>query len=82
MLANAPMTVLIADDNATSCKLLRAVLEAEGHQVIEAADGVEALDLLERQPVDAIIADLLMPNLDGYRLCREVRQNERWRSPC
>ncbi|MBV8900756.1 MAG: response regulator, partial [Verrucomicrobia bacterium] len=74
------MNVLIADDNATSCKLLRAVLEAEGHKVIEAADGVQALHLLERQPVDAIIADLLMPNLDGYRLCREVRQNERWRT--
>jgi DNA-binding response OmpR family regulator len=74
------MNVLIADDNATSCKLLRAVLEAEGHRVIEAADGVEALELMERQPVDAIIADLLMPNLDGYRLCREVRRNERWRT--
>jgi two-component system cell cycle sensor histidine kinase/response regulator CckA len=80
VLANAPMNVLIADDNATSCKLLRAVLEADGHEVVEAADGLEVLELLERQPVDAIIADLLMPKLDGYRLCREVRQDERWRT--
>jgi PAS domain S-box-containing protein len=79
VLAGVPMKVLIADDNASSCKLLRAVLEAEGYEVTEAADGREALELLERQPVDAIIADLLMPNLDGYRLCREIRRDERWR---
>src|ERR1700738_1877255 len=73
------MNVLIADDNKTSCKLLRAVLEAEGHEVIAAADGHEALGLFESHPVDAIISDLLMPNLDGYRLCREIRQDKRWR---
>jgi PAS domain S-box-containing protein len=72
------MKVLIADDNEASCKLLRALLEAEGHTVIVAADGHEALGLLERYPVDAIISDLLMPNLDGFRLCREIRQDSRW----
>lgn len=72
------MNILIADDNHTSCKLLRAVLEAEGHSVITATDGYEALDNLERHPVDAIICDLLMPGLDGYRLCREIRQDSRW----
>ncbi len=77
--ANVPMNVLIADDNNSSCRLLRAVLETEGYAVIVAADGHEALELLERHPVDAIISDLLMPNLDGYRLCREVRQDRRWR---
>ncbi len=73
------MNVLIADDNNSSCRLLRAVLETEGYEVIVAADGHEALKLLERNPVDAIISDLLMPNLDGYRLCREIRQDRRWR---
>jgi CheY-like chemotaxis protein len=72
------MKVLIADDNSASCKLLRALLEAHGHAVIVAADGREALELLERYPVDAIISDLLMPNLDGFRLCREIRQDSRW----
>jgi PAS domain S-box-containing protein len=72
------MNILIADDNHTSCKLLRALLEAEGHSVITATDGYEALDNLERHPVDAIICDLLMPGLDGYRLCRDIRQNSRW----
>ena len=72
------MKVLIADDNNASCKLLRAILEAERHRVVVAADGRQALELLESHPVDAIIADLLMPNLDGFRLCREVRRDSRW----
>ncbi len=72
------MKVLIADDNNASCKLLRAVLEAAGHAVIVAGDGQEALALLEHQSVDAIISDLLMPNLDGFRFCRQVRQDRRW----
>jgi two-component system, cell cycle sensor histidine kinase and response regulator CckA len=71
------MKVLIADDNDASCKLLRALLEADGHTVIVASDGREALELLERHPVDAIISDLLMPNLDGFRLCREIRRDSR-----
>jgi two-component system cell cycle sensor histidine kinase/response regulator CckA len=73
------MNVLITDNNDTSCKLLRALLEAESHAVIVAADGQEALGLLEDHPVDAIISDLLTPNLDGYRLCRAIRQDKRWR---
>jgi PAS domain S-box-containing protein len=72
------MKVLIVDDDNTSRKLLRAVLETEGHAVIAAADGQEALDSLEHHPVEAIISDLLMPNLDGYCLCRAIRQDDRW----
>jgi len=73
------MNVLIVDDNHTSCQLLSAVLEGEGHAVIVAEDGQEALVLLERRPVDAIISDLLLPNFDGHRLCQEIRRDERWR---
>jgi two-component system cell cycle sensor histidine kinase/response regulator CckA len=72
------MNVLIADDHDAGCKLLRAVLEAEGHAVLVAADGHEALEVLKGYPVDAIISDLLMPNLDGFRLCREIRRENRW----
>jgi CheY-like chemotaxis protein len=68
------MNVLIADDNETSRKLLRAVLEAEGHSVLVAGDGYEALKLLECYPVKAIICDLLMPwtVIDSVR--RSVRR--------
>jgi PAS domain S-box-containing protein/putative nucleotidyltransferase with HDIG domain len=73
------MNLLIVDDHPTSLKLLRAQLEAEGHVVFEAHDGVDALALLERQRVDAVISDILMPRMDGYRLCHEIRKSDRLR---
>jgi len=71
------MNLLIVDDDPTSLKLLRAQLESEGHAVFEAHDGVEALALLERQRVDAVISDILMPRMDGYSLCYEIRKHAR-----
>jgi diguanylate cyclase (GGDEF)-like protein/PAS domain S-box-containing protein len=71
------MNLLIVDDDPTSLKLLRTQLESEGHALFEAHDGVEALVLLNRQRVDAVISDILMPRMDGYRLCHEIRMNER-----
>ena len=74
------MKVLIVDDSPTNLKLLRAVLESENYRVIEASDGVQALAMLDREKVDAIISDILMPRMDGYRLCYEVRRSERWQA--
>ena len=71
------MNLLIVDDIATNRKLLRVTLEAEGYNTLEAADGVEALDILARETVDAVISDILMPNMDGFRLCHEIRKSER-----
>ena len=71
------MNLLIVDDDPTSLKLLRVQLEAEGHAVFEAHDGVDALALLNRQRVDAVISDILMPRMDGYRFCHEIRMNVR-----
>jgi signal transduction histidine kinase len=74
------MNILIVDDIATNRKLLRVTLEAEGHTTLEAADGVEALQILGRETVDAVISDILMPNMDGFRLCHEIRKSERLRA--
>ena len=73
------MNLLIVDDDLTNLKLLRAQLESEGHTVFEAHDGVDALALLERQRVASVISDILMPSMDGYQLCHEIRINERLR---
>jgi signal transduction histidine kinase len=72
------MKILIVDDVAINRKLLRVTLEAEGHATLEAADGVEALEMLERETVDAVISDILMPNMDGFRLCHAIRKSERF----
>ncbi|HXA15813.1 MAG TPA: PAS domain S-box protein [Thermoanaerobaculia bacterium] len=74
-----PLTILIVDDLPINLKLLRAQLEGEGHTVVEAHNGVEALAVLDRQKVDVIVSDILMPVMDGYRLCQEVRNSERHR---
>lgn len=69
------MKLLIVDDHPTNLKLLRAQLEAEGMTVLEARDGREALAVLERGSLDAVISDVLMPNMDGYQLCHAMRKN-------
>ena len=73
------MNILIADDDANSRKLLSTVLEAEGMTVRAANDGMDALALLEQSMADALISDLLMPRMDGYRLCRELRASTKYR---
>jgi signal transduction histidine kinase len=77
------MNILIVDDHPTNLKLLRAQLEAEGMTVLEACDGMEALAVLERGSVGAVISDVLMPNMDGYQLCHAMRKNARFNPiPC
>ncbi|MEO8348638.1 MAG: PAS domain S-box protein [Acidobacteriota bacterium] len=70
------MKVLIVDDNPTNREILRQTLEAEGHQTIEANHGVEALEKLTARDIDAVITDVLMPRMHGYRLVYEVRRSE------
>jgi CheY-like chemotaxis protein len=74
------VNILIVDDQPISRKLLHATLEAEGYTVAKAADGVEALQLLESHGADAIISDILMPRMDGYRLCSEVRKRKEFKN--
>jgi two-component system, cell cycle sensor histidine kinase and response regulator CckA len=74
------MRVLIADDETSSRSLLRMSLAAQGHQVMEAGNGVEALSALKAARFDAVISDILMPDMDGYRLCHEIRKDEKLRN--
>lgn len=69
------MNILVVDDTEANRKLLRVTLGAEGFTIFEAADGVEGLAVLEKSEVHLIISDILMPNMDGYRFCFEVRRN-------
>jgi CheY-like chemotaxis protein len=74
--STATQIILIADDYPANLTLLRAQLEAEGLSVREANNGIEALEVLQREHVDAVISDILMPGMDGFRLCHEIRKSE------
>jgi DNA-binding response OmpR family regulator len=67
------MRILAVEDDAVARAVLRQALRRLGHEAIEAADGEEALELLEKEPVRVVVSDWLMPKLDGLELCRRVR---------
>lgn len=73
------MNILIVDDIPINRQMLGIILQSEGHTVVEAVDGLDALRRLEQGNIDAVISDLLMPNMDGFRLCYEIRKLEPWR---
>ena len=66
--------ILVVEDDKNLRRLMEAVLTQNGYYVLCASDGKEALDLLESVYVDLIISDIMMPNLDGYSLTRELRE--------
>jgi adenylate cyclase len=66
-------SVLAVDDQPTNLRLLDAVLTPRGHRVVTAASGAEALALLETEDIDIVLLDILMPEMDGYEVCRRIR---------
>lgn len=65
--------ILIVDDDPHIRELARVFLQDEGFTIYEAADGVEALTLLESVAVELVVLDIMMPNMDGWELCRQLR---------
>lgn len=70
------MNILVAEDDENSRQLLETVLVAKGYTVASFDNGLKALSYLHTEPVDLIISDILMPEMDGYGLCRAVKQNQ------
>jgi DNA-binding response OmpR family regulator len=66
-------TILLVDDEDAVQKLLTFPLERDGFRVLQARDGDEALDLYERNDVDLVVLDLMLPKLDGLEVCRRLR---------
>jgi DNA-binding response OmpR family regulator len=66
--------VLLVDDDAPMRSFVRKNLEARDHEVLEAANGMEALALLRHEQVELVILDIMMPHLDGYETCRRLRE--------
>lgn len=66
-------SILVVEDDKNLLKLMCAALKRSGYMPYKAADGYEALDVMDKVSVDLIISDIMMPNMDGYELTREIR---------
>ena len=77
--ANAPdraQCVLLAEDDPALRRYLEVVLQRAGYKVASAADGLEAMKFLLNTSVDVVVTDAVMPNLDGYELCKFMRSSK------
>src|SRR5438270_14035008 len=65
--------ILVVDDTPANIRVMTAVLEPMGYRVLGAGSGPEALELVRRERPDLILLDLMMPGMDGYEVCRQLR---------
>lgn len=66
--------ILVADDEEMIRRLIAKYAEFEGHRVSEAADGMQAVEMCRQKNYDILICDIMMPELDGFSACREIRK--------
>jgi DNA-binding response OmpR family regulator len=74
------MKILIAEDSSTVRRLVAARLAADGYEVVEAADGEEALLAAQREHPDLLVLDKVMPKLDGFEVVRALRDDPKTRA--
>jgi CheY-like chemotaxis protein len=70
-----PVTVLVVDDEPSICDIVRKILEPKGYTVRVARHGLQALQVLSSEAVDCVIADLVMPSMDGITLAMKLHEN-------
>src|SRR4029434_697267 len=71
---NAPAKILVVDDTPRNVKLLADLLTVKGYSVVTAVSGREALALIESDPPDLVLLDVVMPEMSGYEVCRKIRE--------
>jgi two-component system, OmpR family, alkaline phosphatase synthesis response regulator PhoP len=72
--------ILAVDDSATILEMIKAILTSGGYEVLTAADGAEALDVARSESPDLILLDVMLPKLDGYRVCRLLKFDQKYKS--
>lgn len=78
MATKTTKSVLVVDDFPAMRNSIRQLMEKNGFSVREACNGVEALDELKKKPVDLIVSDLVMPEMDGFELCDSIKSNPQY----
>jgi len=73
-----PHKIMIVDDEMHLARILQFTLEHAGYEVITAFDGREALDALEKEEPDLVILDLMLPIVDGYKVCNIMKSGDRF----
>jgi len=68
--------ILVVDDHASNIKALRTRLARDGHQVVEATNGAEALEVFQNEQPDLVLLDIMMPGMDGYEVCRRLKDSQ------
>lgn len=71
--------ILIIDDNPLNLLLTKKILENHGYESITAESGVEGMALMEKQLPSLILLDVMMPDMDGFEVCRQIKNNEKWK---
>ena len=66
--------IMVVDDDRNTRRLLQAVLEADGYKVLTAENGEDALALMDSEYVDLVVLDIMMPKLDGFSTCKEIKK--------
>lgn len=66
--------ILVVEDDLRVAQLLKGGLEEKGYRVLSAYDGAQALRLLQSNPVDLVVSDVILPQMDGFDLCRQIKQ--------
>lgn len=65
--------ILVAEDDKSASRLMKAILKHAGYEVFTAGDGIEALDVMDKQHIDLIVLDVMMPKMDGYEFTEQLR---------
>src|SRR5580704_5835993 len=74
-----PARILVVDDQPANIQIIGAMLGALGHEIVPAADGMTALKRIAMRAPDLILLDLLMPGMDGFEVCRQIKAEPAWR---
>jgi len=72
-------TILVVDDNEQNLELMQAYLEGTPSRILTCTDGLQAVEMMEREPVDLVLLDIMMPRMSGYEVCQKIKSSPRTR---